>query len=414
MNVSSNRTIRWLARISCIPAAATALRPGWQRWARVRARTKWFHAVRLGVASSDLPIWFSLRLATNARAVFALVLVMDAAGVLAGDARLITVTDFAGFRRESLEAGRIVLTSPELSPGIQWKELVVSWNVSTNISLSVGARPVLDGEIPFLSLGRWAAEPGPGSPRESVNGQKESWGDVQTDVLVLRRPTARAQVRLEIRGPEAGLKRLCLAFSGGGSSESNAVPWIASWGTDLSVPVRSQADYPEGVTRWCSPTSTTMLMAYWGEQRERPDWMLPVPETARAVFDPGWGGTGNWPFNMAFVGSHPGLNSAVARWQGIPQLEQWVAAGLPAAASVSYALLKGRPVAESGDGHLIVVRGFTGTGDVVVNDPGVRRERVRRVFPRADFGRAWAHSEGTVYLVWPDGYPLPIGPVFPR
>lgn len=341
-------------------------------------------------------------------------LAVVAAGVMAGEARLLSVTHFAGFRREALDSGGIARISPDLSPGMRWSELVVSWNAATNVALSVGVRPVIGDDIPFLSLGRWSAEPGPETPRESVNGQKEVWGEVRTDLLVLKKPAAAAQVRLEIRGNEAGLKRLSLAFSGGDFPESNAVPWVASWGTDLPVPVRSQAEYPEGVTRWCSPASTTMLMAYWGEQRARPDWIHPVPETARAVFDPGWGGTGNWPFNMAFAGTHPGLNSAVARWQCLPDLERWVAAGLPAAASVSYALLKGRPRPESGDGHLIVVRGFTETGDVVVNDPGVRRDRVRRVFPRADFDRSWAHSERTVYLVWPDGYPVPAGPLYPR
>jgi hypothetical protein len=88
--------------------------------------------------------------------------------------------------------------------------------------------------------------------------------------------------------------------------------------------------------------------------------------------------------------------------------------GAPAAVSVSYALLKGKPAAESGDGHLVVVRGFTPEGDVIVNDPGVRRERVRRVFPRADFIRAWNHSGRTTYLVWPEGHSVPVGPVFPE
>jgi hypothetical protein len=97
----------------------------------------------------------------------------------------------------------------------------------------------------------------------------------------------------------------------------------------------------------------------------------------------------------------------------VADLERWVVSGAPAAVSVSYALLKGKPAAESGDGHLVVVRGFTPEGDVIVNDPGVRRERVRRVFPRADFIRAWNHSDRTAYLVWPEGHPVPKGPVFP-
>jgi len=333
---------------------------------------------------------------------------------LGAESRLLSITNVAGFHREASSDATVVLTSPPLTPGIPWKELVVSWNAATNVDLTVSARPVLPGEVRYLSLGRWTLLAADAAVRGSVNGQKEPWGEVQTDVLSLRDKADAVQVRLEVRGPPEGLHRLALAFSGGGASVGVQEPFTAAWGQDLSVPVRSQAEFPEGVSRWCSPTSTSMLIAHWGEQRGRADWMPTVPETARAVFDPGWDGTGNWPFNMAFAGAHRGLNGVVARWDGLADLERWIAAGLPAAASVSYAMLKGRPSAESGDGHLVVVRGFTASGDVRVNDPGVRRDRVVREFSRKDFDRAWAHSGRTVYLVWPDGYPVPEGPRYPR
>jgi hypothetical protein len=81
-------------------------------------------------------------------------------------------------------------------------------------------------------------------------------------------------------------------------------------------------------------------------------------------------------------------------------LERWIAAGMPVATSVSYAQLKGSAEPKPGDGHLVVVTGFTSTGDVQVHDPGVRRERVVRTIPRADFMRAWNHSSRTAYLIW--------------
>lgn len=332
------------------------------------------------------------------------------------DTRLLSITNFSAFSRVLANRDGLVLVSPDLEPGIPWKELIVSWNAATNVSLSVEVRPVIPGGAAFLSLGRWTSAPGPENPRESVNGQKEPWGEVRTDVLVLKEFAEAAQVRLGIRGPVSGLRRLSLAFSGPGpSSPGTPIPSVsAARGVDLPVPIRSQADYPEGVSKWCSPTSTAMLMAFWGERMGRPDWILPVPDVARAVMDPGWGGTGNWPFNMALPGSRPGLNAAVARWNGLGDLERWVASGMPVAASVSYSLLKGSPTVEAGDGHLVVVRGFTPEGDVLVNDPGVRQERVRRVFPRSDFDRAWNHSGRTVYLVWPEGRSLPEGSGYPR
>lgn len=332
------------------------------------------------------------------------------------DVRLLTITNFSAFSRVLANPDGLVLVSPDLEPGFRWKELIVSWNAATNVSLSVEARPVIPGGAAFLSLGRWTSAPGPENPRESVQGQREPWGEVQTDVMVLKEAAEAAQVRLGIRGPVSGLRRLSLAFSSPGPASVQVSLALVSpaRGMDLPVPIRSQADYPEGVSKWCSPTSTSMLMAYWGEQMGRPDWIVPVPDVARAVMDPGWGGTGNWPFNMALAGSRPGLNAAVARWSGLPDLERWLASGMPVAASVSYALLRGRPAVEAGDGHLVVVRGFTAEGDVIVNDPGVRQERVRRVFPRADFDRAWDHSGRTVYLVWPVGRSLPAGSGYPQ
>jgi hypothetical protein len=65
----------------------------------------------------------------------------------------------------------------------------------------------------------------------------------------------------------------------------------------------------------------------------------------------------------------------------------------------------------STDGHVLVIVGFTETGDVVVNDPAADPRlglSVRRVYPRGAFERLWlAHSGGTVYLIYPTGSPLP-------
>jgi hypothetical protein len=146
-----------------------------------------------------------------------------------------------------------------------------------------------------------------------------------------------------------------------------------------------------------------MLLAYWSRELHRPELDFDVRAVATAVHDPGWPGTGNWPFNMAFAGAQPGLRACAARFTDLAEVERWTENGLPVAASVSYAMLKGGLLPEPGDGHIVVVCGFTPDGDVVVNDPGVRREKVRRVFPRGDFARAWALSHRTVYLVWPVG-----------
>lgn len=339
-----------------------------------------------------------------------LALAVTVAGPARADASpttaLLTFSSFTNFTRTT-ENGATVLLSPELDAGLAWDELIVSWNATTNLTLVVEARGfTASGPIRWFTLGRWSGGPSQGD-RTSVNRQRDDTARVDTDTLIVTKPSSRAQVRVTLRGPESGLKFLALSLADAHTRREPKPPHKSAWGQIAEVPVRSQADYPEGVTKWCSPTSTSMLLAYWAGQLQQSTLDLDVPTTAAGVFDQAWHGTGNWPFNMAFAGAQPGIRACVARLEDVADLEAWTLRGIPVAVSVSYAMLKGAPQAVPDDGHLVVVRGFTAGGDVAVNDPGVRRERGQRVFPRADFARAWLYSQRTAYLVWPETRPVP-------
>jgi hypothetical protein len=185
-------------------------------------------------------------------------------------------------------------------------------------------------------------------------------------------------------------------------------PNRAAWGHEVAVPARTQLGWPGG-HGWCSPTSTDMALAFWSKKLSRPELDLPVPDVAHAIFDPTFGGTGNWPFNTAFAGSFPGIRAYVTRFGDIRELEDWAVAGIPTIVSVSYAVLKDAP-RENDPGHLMVCDGFTSNGDIVLNDPAYhaeRGERCRRVFLRANFLKAWASSRNTVYLIYPVGAKIP-------
>ncbi len=321
-------------------------------------------------------------------------------------AALLTFTNFTQFTRTT-ESGATVLLSPELTASLAWDELIVSWNAATNVTLVAEARGfTATGPTRWFTLGRWSGGSSPAA-RTSVNHQRDDAGRVETDTLIVTKPSPRVQVRMTLQGPESGLKFLALCLADVQGEHEPKPPQRAAWGRIADVPVRSQADYPEGVTKWCSPTSTSMLLGYWAGELHRPELDADVRATAAGVFDQGWHGTGNWPFNMAFAGARPGIRACVARLEDVADLEAWTLRGIPVAVSVSYAMLKGAPQAVPDDGHLVVVRGFTAVGDVVVNDPGVRRERAQRTFPRADFARAWVYSQRTAYLVWPEARPVP-------
>jgi hypothetical protein len=187
-------------------------------------------------------------------------------------------------------------------------------------------------------------------------------------------------------------------------------PVTALWGTDLPVPQHSQMltryrtqQYGGGGEAWCSPTSISMVLAYWANWIHRSDLTPSVPEVARGTYDYTYDGTGDWPFNTAYAASF-GLTAFVTRMYSIGQIERWIQAGVPVVLSIAFkhGEFRGEPLPASA-GHLIVVRGFTRTGDVITNDPAASTDAaVRIVYRRSNLEHVWqAGSHGTVYIIYP-------------
>lgn len=321
------------------------------------------------------------------------------------------LTNWSQFHRSSDRAG-LVLESTSFESPFPADILIPSWNVSDKAALTIEARPARPGSPApsrWYSFGSWALNTNL-APRSSVSSRGDVEGRVETDTLVLAEPARHWQVRLTFhRGdPRDDLQFLGLCWSRRGTGPPVDSADFSLPDLKLEVPVRSQADYPEGVQSWCSPTSTAMLLAWWGDRLGRPELRVPVPEVAAGVDDPGWPGTGNWPFNTAYAATFPGIRAFVTRLDDLAELEALLRARVPVAASVSYALLKGAPAAERGDGHLVVVTGFAPPSEIRINDPGVRRDRVQRLFAVANFIRAWRHSDNTVYVLHPTTVRLPV------
>ena len=305
------------------------------------------------------------------------------------------------------EERKVVLESPLIRSAISFDELVVSWNAapSSCLSVEVDVRVRERWAGPYL-LGHWiGGEFAAG--RTSIKGQKDAMGKVSTDTLVLSEPARKVRIRVVFPLGTSGVSEL--RFVGLTFADSSAAPKALvsdrrAWGIELAVPRLCQLDF-EGGKAWCSPTSVAMVQAHWAKVLSRSELEVSVPRVAAEVFDPGWEGTGNWSFNIAYAGSFPGMRSYVVRLSDVVELEAFVLAGIPVPVSVSYSALKREPF-RKGDGHLVVCVGFDGNGDVVVNDPA-RSPSVRWVYPRIDFVKAWEHSKNTAYLIYPESALLP-------
>ncbi len=280
----------------------------------------------------------------------------------------------------------------------------------------------------------WAAGPlATGAPDADIYGQADDLGKVNVDTWQSTAPTGVSayQIRVQL------LRRVGLS----GSPSVDTVGAVASRlpsspvptsqpgpgvGTVIDVPRYSQmvhrGHYPawgNGGQAWCSPTSTSMVLGCFDglPQSKAYRWVPPghtdawVDYAARMTYDTGYQGTGNWAFNTAYAAPRVG-KAFVTRLRSLREAESFIAAGLPVVASISYGAgeLAGAAVSSS-NGHLLVIVGFTRTGDVVVNDPASStRGGVRRTYDRGEFENSWLPtSGGTVYVIHDKAHPLPAG-----
>ncbi len=314
-------------------------------------------------------------------------------------------SNFRSWQRSLGPNGETVLTSPVLRTAIAWDELIASWNATTpgGTGLRIEARALYpDRETKWYLLGLWSEE-GRRFPRTSVRNQQDADGEVATDILRLTQSARRVQVRVALvpnGWEQPTLRYLAISLWSRAASQPQLTPNRRAWGVTLDVPNLLQGDYPGGQDSWCSPTSTAMVLAYWSRERKRPDWLRSVPEVAAGVMDPGWPGTGNWSFNVAYVGALPGLRASVTRFPDVSELEAHIARGVPVVVSLNYDVLRQKPPGRDA-GHLMVLVGFTGAGDPILNDPG-SREHQRRAYARLDFIKAWDYSRRTVYIIRPE------------
>lgn len=335
----------------------------------------------------------------------------------------------------------VTWTSAEVSPGFATQEIIPSWTAATPggswIQLELRGVTPSGPYTKWYVMGRWAADD-TGMRRTSIPSQGDADGTVSIDTFVAAsgHEPVRWQLRLTLLRPVGSTVVPSVRSLGAVASSLpdpdkliGSAPQAAQ-GITLDVPRFSQeihiGQYPEydnGGQAWCSPTSTSMVMGYWGALPPAADyaWVDPsyqdpwVDHAARHTFDYNYSGCGNWPFNIAYAGRY-GLDGFVTRLRSLNEAEQFIAAGLPLIVSASFKKSQIPGLDYGTNGHLLTLVGFTATGDPILNDPNSPTDaEVRKPVGRAQFEAAWLNSSrGVVYVIHPAGTALPTPPSQPN
>jgi hypothetical protein len=312
-------------------------------------------------------------------------------------------------------------TSPVHDLAVPATEAVISWNAHTPAGTWLQAElkgTYSDGtHTPWYVMGRWAAGD-QDIRRTSVDDQRDDRSSIRTDTFAIDDPAtglrlASYRLRLTLyRKPGTKATPTVWRLGAMGSDVPDRFTVPASTpglARELTVPRYSQEihlgrypEYDNGGEAWCSPTSSQMIIEYWGGRLTSGQlaWVDPsyadpqVCHAARYTYDHQYAGCGNWPFNVAYAATFEGLQGVVTRLGSLTDLETLIAAGIPALTSQSFLEEELTGAGYGTSGHLMTVIGFTAAGDVIANDPNSPTdEAVRRIYQRRQFENVWLRSK---------------------
>ena len=336
-------------------------------------------------------------------------------------------------------------TSPSYRQGFDATQLVASWNAATPehtwLTVEMQGTTAAGTKSQWYTMGRWALGD-TDIVRTTVPDQEDAVGYIDVDTFVASEPISSYQLRVTLYREQHTHRSPSVRMVGAMTSNipdrytAPAGPSAGAWGTELPVPRYSQnlhaGQYPEyggGGEAWCSPTSTEMVVEYWGRKPSRHDlsWVDPsisdptIPHAARYTYDHDYDGTGNWPFNTAYAASFPGMSGHITRLSSLTDVERFIKAGIPVITSQSFLASELDGAGYGTSGHIMVIVGFTENGDVIANDPASSSNAaVRNVYKRDQFATIWLRTKrvnasggissgpgGVAYIIAPTWKRLP-------
>ena len=296
-------------------------------------------------------------------------------------------------------------TGPEVRTDCDFTNLIASFNPhapdDTGVTLEVRVR---QGETwsPWLFMQSWGRVVFPPARTIRFDG-----GQVDIDEIELNAPAQAYQCRIGLVAfnydtkVAPSVRRLSVCYSGvvadADERKKLLTPATApvDFARNLDVPFRPQGDRTLPRPLWgliCSPTSVSMVLAYHGAD-------FATLENCDRIYDPQYDLFGNWGRAISRAGE-VGMDAWLERFRNWEQVKRHIAEGTPVVASIRFrkGQVKGFLYQSTG-GHLLVVRGFTPTGDVIVNDPASREKGAAAVYPAGEFAKAWFDNGGVGYVI---------------
>ncbi|MCF7797709.1 MAG: C39 family peptidase [Lentisphaeria bacterium] len=273
-----------------------------------------------------------------------------------------------------------------------FNEVIASWNGSAPES-QAGFRvfvrfPWNTGWSPWLEIGFWQTNYWSGTKTTSYAG---GYINIDTGILYYDRTEWQAKVEFQrdntsIESPT--LRRFSMQVSDEASTDNYSLTnIIADNPPQIFVP--TQFIYQIGVDpeiggRICSPTTTAMILASFGQT-------VDMLEFAWDTYDPYYHIFGVWPRAVQSA-SRYGVEGYVNRYRTWSEAYEVLATGGRIAMSIGQPLYSG---------HLLMLAGFTSNGQPIVHDPA-RSNGYSYVYNKSSISQAWFAKGGVAYTFFPE------------
>lgn len=289
------------------------------------------------------------------------------------------------------------LTSPTIPAPLPFDRLILSINARIKGGGTLRAEvSVRQGRwSPWFAMADISAARGASVPSKPLRQ-----GTVDQDLLSLGRKAAALRLRFRFTGPAGASARLTLAAA---CLSDSALPFSPAaldrgpYRGSFALKVRpvSQMRLPHPRCKdMCSPVSASMALSAIGLPTEPLRQAAAGKDAAADIY-------GNWTLN-ARAAALRGAAAWYTRFNTFAEAEAVLRRGLPLAASLTFGPgeLRGSPLEKGTRGHFVLIKGFDARGNVVCNEPAVKKGRAERTYRREEFARAWfGNKYGAAYII---------------